>query len=494
MIMSKHRWLILLLTLLLCRIILLFVFPLSDPSEARYAAITANMAASGNYLEPKLMHNGVMQNFDGKPPLYFQSGGVSCELFGTSLFAVRLPAFLSALCILWCVYYTVKRLRSEQTAFAAVFFCLLSPVFFAFAGLCMTDLMLAAAVTLSVCAYMLFTAEDSKIRKKIYSVLFFAGLGTGMMVKGPVALVMAGMGIFIYLVWNRKFGELKNHAWLTGIATFLLISVPWYYLMTMKNPDFPEYFFVNENFKRFIFKEYGDKYGSGRETFRGMALVWFTLVNLPSVLLLTWPLRNREKRNKFFARDIFSDPLEGFSALTVITITLFWCLTSRVLITYLLPTIPFFAIFLASRLEKNGFFEEKTFCRTVRYGIAAIAALLAVSFAAISFAAPHFADKMPVYFYAGLQQKAADGMLANAKFYFVRETPYSAGFYLGSRVANHPKEIREISISRGQDHILIARKRDIAKAPELTKGKILFQAAGWTAYRPGHPAAEKESN
>ena len=79
---SRRAFLFLLAALCVLRLVLNAFVPLMDPSEARYALICKIMAESGNYLEPKLIHEGVLMNFEGKPPLCFQAGAVACRIFG----------------------------------------------------------------------------------------------------------------------------------------------------------------------------------------------------------------------------------------------------------------------------------------------------------------------------------------------------------------------------------------------------------------------------
>ena len=94
---NRKNLLILLAIVLLARAADMFLLPVFDPSEARYAAICSNMALRNNFLEPQFIYEGKLQNFEGKPPLYFQMGGIFCKLFGVNEFSVRLPALLAAL-------------------------------------------------------------------------------------------------------------------------------------------------------------------------------------------------------------------------------------------------------------------------------------------------------------------------------------------------------------------------------------------------------------
>ena len=120
--------------LLVVRLAVMWTTPVFDPSEARYAAISANMARTGDFLVPHFTHKGVYQPFDGKPPLVFQAGGMACRLFGVNEFSVRLFPFLSALMLLALLFRTVRRLKDTLVALMAVGICLTCTAFFAAIG------------------------------------------------------------------------------------------------------------------------------------------------------------------------------------------------------------------------------------------------------------------------------------------------------------------------------------------------------------------------
>ncbi len=476
---SRKNFLRLLAALLVLRLVLNVVVPLMDPSEARYALICKLMAESGNYLEPKLIHEGVLMNFEGKPPLSFQAGAVACRIFGVDLFAVRLPSTLFAAGLLAVLYGTLRRIRGKDVAKLAVLLTLGSPVFFMYAGMCMTDMALAFCVCSAVFAYMLFDHETVRRNKKLASVGFFAALGLGMLVKGPVALVMAGLPVFLFVLLGNRWRDLKNHAWIVGFAAFFLIAAPWYVLMQRENPDFLYYFFVNENFKRFLFKDYGDQYGAGREFFRGMAFLWFLISNLPGVLLLLIPLCSREGRGKLAGsvrkRALADDlPLLGFLA-----VTLFWCLTSRVLITYVLPTVPLFSVWLADRLTGWGYADRYRFRLALQAGLPVIWCGTGMVFASLWIAGDRWVDKMPGDFFEDVAEAVPDGY-----FYFYRKVPYSAYFYFGDRVIPHAKEDPETSEAASRPHYLISTKREVKRHPLHGFRREVMETGVWTLYAP----------
>ena len=476
---SRKSFLWLLTALVVLRLILNAVVPLMDPSEARYALICKIMAESGNYLEPKLIHEGVLMNFEGKPPLYFQAGALACHVFGVSLFAVRLPSTLFATGLLAVLYGALRRIRGSGAARLSVLLTLGSPVFFMYAGMCMTDMALAFCVCSAVFAYMLFDHETVRRNKKIASIGLFAALALGMLVKGPVALVMAGLPVFLFVLLGNRWHDLRNHAWVFGFAAFFLIAAPWYILMQRANPDFLYYFFVNENFKRFLFKEYGDQYGAGREFFRGMAFLWFLISNLPGVLLLLIPLCSRAGRGKLAGvlrkRTLADDlPLLGF-----LVITVFWCLTSRVLITYVLPTVPLFSVWLAGRLTDWGYADMGQFRLALRTGLPVVWCGTGMVFASLWIVGDRWVDKMPGDFFEDIAETVPNGY-----FYFYRKVPYSAYFYLGDRVIPHAKEDAETSEAASRPHYLVSTKRETKRHPLQGFRREVMETGVWTLYAP----------
>ena len=493
---SRRGFLYLLAVLALLRLLLNCFVPLMDPSEARYALICRIMAESGNYLEPKLIHDGVLMNFEGKPPLCFQAGAVACRIFGTNLFAVRLPSFLFAAGLLAVLYGAVRRIKGESVAQLGVLLTLSSPVFFLYAGMCMTDMALAFCVCSAVFAYMVFDRETARLNKRLASLWFFASLGIGMLVKGPVAIALAGMPVFLFVLLGNRWHDLKNHAWFLGFVAFFLIAAPWYVLMQRANPDFLYYFFVNENFKRFLFKEYGDQYGAGRETFRGMALVWFLLSNLPAVLLVLFPAFSKEGRTKLanlWRKRVLADnlPLLGF-----LIVTFFWCLTSRVLITYVLPTVPLFSVWLADALTEWDFAGRDGFRNLIRAVLPLLWCIVGAVFSLLWIVAERWSDKMPGDFF---MESAA--LIRDGQFYVYRRTPYSAYFYLGDRVIPHPDEDVKDSETAARPYFLLSKKRDVRRHPLAESRRVLLENGVWALYAlpgdgpeqagtAGKPAAE----
>ena len=329
---AKTFW-ALVIALVVVRLLLMATMPVFEPSEARYAAISANMARSGDFVVPRFTHNLEYQSFDGKPPLVFQAGGAFCRLFGVCEFAVRLFPFLSAVVLLMLLYHSVKRRSCAETGRLAVVVCASCTAFYAAAGISMTDMTLTCCVAGALLMYRCFLDGFAWRYALLVSVL----LGAGMITKGPVSTVLFGLPVLVDAIVNRRWKGIFNWKWLAVAPMFLLVALPWFVMIEQRNPGSVWYFFYNENFMRFLLHDYGDKYGAGREAFRGVSVIWAFVATLPWALLPIADIRRRKMEWR------------SFEWLSLLAIVGFWCLTSRVLVYYLFPIIPMFAAWLALR-------------------------------------------------------------------------------------------------------------------------------------------------
>ena len=502
--------------LAISRLVLNIYTPLMDPSEARYAVFAKNMTLTGNWWSPTYNYEGVETVFVGKPPLAFQMSKICCDALGLSEFATRLPAFLSAILILWLIWHFVKKWRDNQCAIYAVLLTCCSFLFYMYAGQTMTDLILTATVVGAIFSYMGFERELAMSKEqlandasasptpnsslltpnyKVYSVLFFIWIALGFLVKGPVAIVMAGLPVFFYVLINNRWKNLKYHVWLWGTIVFLAIVVPYYWLVSVKHPDFLQYFIIEENFNRFLFKGSASRFGTARESFRGVSFLWFLVLNLPTVFLLQlYPSNNRKK---MYQLDMFKDPLTGMAALTCITLTLFWALTSRVLITYLLPTIPFFAVFLAVRFRDSGLLEQTSFSIKLKTFLTSWLIILPILFAGIVYTAIYNTAEMASPIIAdAVKEIEKDSDLSKRNYYFAMTTPHFAEYYYKSKTRFHVPESFENSLDNSKNNWLFVTQKQEKNFGKSIDRKLVFQKGLWSVYAPiesGFPQKQSDN-
>lgn len=473
--------------------------PVFDPSEGRYASIAAHMAATGDFLTPHLWHNGEYQSFDGKTPFFFWLAAGAIRLFGKNDFAVRLPSFLAALGMLAVCGLVLRRFRSRTETAFGLLFCGTGGMFYVFSGIVLTDMVLALCISGAILCFGAFLTLDpsaTKRERKLWGWAVFIFLGVGFITKGPVAIVLFGIGPFFYLCLFRQWKKLSTFPWFTGFALFFLIAAPWFIAKWMDDPEAVKYFFYNENFKRFVSKEYGDKYGAGREMHFGASIWMLVLVTIPWCVIPIAALFRKESRQKFFAPDSFRDPLEGTVLFAFLGMTAFWALTSRVLLYYMLPVIPCVSLWIACRTAK--FEDDRTArCRKISLSLAALVCILLLGGLLGAGALQGIGGDSSAYGIMRLADRLqqTDALPENVPFCFIREDPYSADFYNpGLNLRHHPKMSAADTFLQNQDAILLSKRKYLSKLPPDAVWLEAGRTGKWVILIPGQLLHRGEEN
>ena len=271
------------LWLMVLRLIAMWFIPLNETTEARYGEIARKMVETGDWIT--LYHDyGVP--FWAKPPLSTWSSAFFMELFGVNGFWARFPSLLFAIGTVLLTGFLVKKREGNNAAIATMAILASSAMFWIGSATVMTDSALTFSITLSmVSGWNLFSTES---RKTAWAILFYTGLGLGMLAKGPLALVLIG-GAFLPLIISSSHYRSKIQRALNpfGIIVFLLIFIPWYWISELKTPGFLEYFLIGEHFYRFTKPGWsGDKYGFAHAVPIGMINVYLIIGTFPWAFVL----------------------------------------------------------------------------------------------------------------------------------------------------------------------------------------------------------------
>ncbi|WP_085314389.1 phospholipid carrier-dependent glycosyltransferase [Derxia lacustris] len=280
------------------RLFTLGAYVLYDTTEARYGEVARLMLASGDWITPQ---NDPGVPFWAKPPLYAWAGAASMAVFGVNEFAVRLPSllFFAATCAIvfaWgrelvpapgyrpraglvpgqpSAYDAAGRHAAARadtalrraTGLAAVFILATMPLAFVSAGAVMTEASLVFCTTWLIAAFrfaVVARGASDRPAAPVWRWGFFVAAGLGMLAKGPVALVYAGLPIFAWtLLHNRWLTLWRGLPWLRGTLLAGAICAPWYIAAEIRTPGYWEYFFIGEHYKRFTEPGWaGDRYGN----------------------------------------------------------------------------------------------------------------------------------------------------------------------------------------------------------------------------------------
>lgn len=328
---------------------------LFDTTEARYGEVARLMLVTGDWVTPQ---NELGVPFWAKPPLYAWAGAASMQLLGVSEWAVRLPSVLFSaltLAIVWAWALGLQARagfdapQSRQTSAAACAILGSMALFFVSAGAIMTEATLLLCTT-GMLACFWFSVVQTAPAQKRWAWGFFVFAGLGMLAKGPVAWVYAGLPIAAWVViqrqWVRTWQQLP---WIRGTALTLLICAPWYVAAEMRTPGYWAYFFIGEHFKRFTQPGWsGDMYGNAHIEPRGTIWIFLLAGALPWTFLAVGQVGAWLKRCATRTAEKL-DASDRFLILCTLAPLVFFTLSRNIIWTYTLPALPALAILLARR-------------------------------------------------------------------------------------------------------------------------------------------------
>ena len=225
------------------------VRPMFDPDEGRYAEIPREMAATGDWLTPR---------FDGlkyfeKPPLQYWATATAYSIFGVTEWTSRLWTVGLSFACLPMVFGWARRLYGTRAGLAAVVALAVSPYFAIVGHLDLLDGGFAFWLTAAVFAFALAqsSAEGSGEERR-WMLLAWLAAALAILSKGIVVGVLTGASLIVYSVVERDLRPWKRLHVAWGLPLFLVVAVPWFVAVSVRNPDFPEFFFIHEHFARFL--------------------------------------------------------------------------------------------------------------------------------------------------------------------------------------------------------------------------------------------------
>lgn len=498
-----------LLALGLLRVLSLGLYPLADTTEARYGEVARLMASSGDWITPQISA-GVP--FWGKPPLSFWLSAASMKIFGINELAARLPSFLLALAVLALVWLMASHQHGRNTALAATTALATSALFFVTAGAVMTDPALLFATTLCMVSFWITVQQhcgfgrsvaltyteyatpgclpkaaalpdgyDSGDRLRsqepgrVWGYAFFVGLALGLLAKGPVALVLTGLPIGVWVLVRGRWRESwQSLPWLTGLLLTAILSVPWYWLAELKTPGFLEYFLLGEHWQRFLEPGWqGDLYGSGHLRPRGTIWIYWLQCTLPwSLLLPLHFLRNRSWRRRPLTRSLLKDDWKLYLLAWALAPLFFFTTARNILPTYVLTGLPAFALLTAEWLWPADHTSGATHplpspvLRWGANGMLLLITVLLVLIVGLGLGPAERSQKRLVAIHR--QDNAQDGHPPGRVLYLFRR-PYSAEFYSrGTALLVKDMPTLEKLLAEPGEDWLVVEKEHWRQVPEAT--------------------------
>jgi 4-amino-4-deoxy-L-arabinose transferase-like glycosyltransferase len=333
------------------RLFLAWVVPMTDTTEARYADMARMMVETGDWITPQFDY-GVP--FWGKPPLHtwLSAAGIAVlepvlAFIGVDAprdLAARLPILGASLVLLAVLHAWIGRVRDSETAWIATVILASSGLFFGASAFVMTDMPLALGVVMAMAGFHLGIGSRGRAPDRRWAFVGFAGLAVGLLAKGPIVLPLVGLPVGLWLLVGGRWSLLRRLPWGRGLLLVAVIALPWYVAAEIKTPGFLRYFIVGEHFERFVVPGWeGDLYGSGHERPKGIVWLYALGTFLPWTLFALVPAARMGRLRRSGPNDGLYGYLVAFAVAPMIVFTP----AANVLAAYVLPGLPAAAALLA---------------------------------------------------------------------------------------------------------------------------------------------------
>jgi 4-amino-4-deoxy-L-arabinose transferase-like glycosyltransferase len=323
-----------------------FNLPPIDRDEARFAQATKQMIENGDYVDIRYQNEARHKKPVG---IYWMQAAVvrTAEAVGvpnarTTIWLYRVPSLIGAIGAVLLTYWAALAFVSRRTAYLAGLMMASSILLTIEARLAKTDamLLLTCVATMGVMARAYLALSDEHLPWGQTFVLWTA-LAVGILLKGPVILMVAGLAAVALVIADRSGRWLLRLRPFVGVIWLLILVLPWFVAILTKAGDS----FLQESVKQDLLA----KIFSGQETHGAppgyyLLLFWLTFWPAAPLAAMAAPAVWQHRRER---------PARFLLAWLVPSWIVFELVMTK-LPHYVLPLYPAIAILIAREIERRA--------------------------------------------------------------------------------------------------------------------------------------------
>lgn len=220
--------------------------------EGRYAEMAREMLATGDWITPR--YNGY--KYFEKPPLQTWANALTFAWFGLGEWQARLYTALTGFAGVLLIGFTGARVFNAATGFFAALVLATAPYWNLMGHFNTLDMALSFWMELTLCALML--AQRPGLpggQARLWMWVCWAAMALAVLSKGLIGLILPGAVLVLYTLVARDWALWKRLYLVSGLIVFFAVVSPWFVLVQQRNPEFFNFFFIVQQFRRYLTPE-----------------------------------------------------------------------------------------------------------------------------------------------------------------------------------------------------------------------------------------------
>ena len=250
-----------------------FNLPVIDRDEARFATASKTMLETKDFIDIKMQDETRY-----KKPIGIYWAQVSSNYFLAispfdKIWVYRMPSLIGIMVSFLLIFKFLCSMYSREVGLLSVFFLTLSFLTISEIHQAKTDGMLFLFII--ICNIIIIKSINESGLKNHFKIFYWISLALGILIKGPIILIFTILPLVLFSIIQKK--NFFNFIWTkVGFSIFLLISIPWFVLISIKSNGL----FWHES----IINDLFNKVRSGQES-HGFIPGYYTLL----IFLFFWP-------------------------------------------------------------------------------------------------------------------------------------------------------------------------------------------------------------
>ncbi len=207
-----------------------FTLPPGDRDESRFVQASKQMIETGDYVR---IQNGAEARNRKPIGIYWLQVPFAAAARGLGLatenpvWPYRIPSALGGLCAVLATFWAGQHLVGQRAALLAAGMLAASVILVVEVHIAKTDAALLGATTVAMAVLARAYLDPGGVRPGA-AALFWLALGAGVLLKGPVTPMVAGLTVLALVVADRRAAWLRalRPGW--GVPLMLAVVLPWF--------------------------------------------------------------------------------------------------------------------------------------------------------------------------------------------------------------------------------------------------------------------------